>query len=42
VGSRQILGSLTQLVLNLAGMTAAGVATLLVQRRLWQRMARRR
>ncbi len=40
--SRQILGSLTQLVLNLAGMTAAGVATLLVQRRLWQRMARQR
>ncbi len=39
--SRQVLGSLTQLVLNLAGMTAAGVATLLVQRRLWQRMARR-
>jgi uncharacterized hydrophobic protein (TIGR00271 family) len=37
--SRQILGSVTQLVLNLAGMTLAGVATLLIQRRLWQRMA---
>jgi uncharacterized hydrophobic protein (TIGR00271 family) len=40
--SRQILGSLTQLVLNLAGMTVAGVATLLAQRALWRRTARQR
>lgn len=40
--SRQVLGSLTQLVLNLAGMTVAGVATLLVQRHLWRRLAQRR
>jgi len=37
---RQGLGSLTQLVVNLAGMTVAGVATLLVQRWLWHRLAR--
>ena len=35
--SRQILGSLAQLLVNLAGMTLAGVLTLLVQRRLWRR-----
>lgn len=38
----QIFGSLTQLLLNLVGLTVAGVATLLVQRRLWQRLARSR
>ncbi|HEV2888329.1 MAG TPA: DUF389 domain-containing protein [Jatrophihabitans sp.] len=37
--SGQILGSLAQLVLNLTGMTIAGVTTLLLQRRLWRRMA---
>ncbi|HEX8766726.1 MAG TPA: DUF389 domain-containing protein [Jatrophihabitans sp.] len=37
--SGQILGSLTQLVVNLAGMTIAGIATLLVQRQLWRRTA---
>jgi uncharacterized hydrophobic protein (TIGR00271 family) len=37
--SKQILGSLTQLLLNLAGMTIAGVTTLLVQRQLWRRNA---
>jgi uncharacterized hydrophobic protein (TIGR00271 family) len=35
--SRQILGSLAQLLVNLAGMTIAGILTLLVQRRLWRR-----
>ena len=34
---RQILGSLAQLLVNLTGMTVAGVVTLLVQRRLWHR-----
>jgi uncharacterized hydrophobic protein (TIGR00271 family) len=33
----QILGSLAQLLLNLTGMTVAGVATLLIQRQLWHR-----
>jgi uncharacterized hydrophobic protein (TIGR00271 family) len=37
--SGQILGSLAQLLVNLAGMTVAGVLTLLVQRRLWRRLA---
>ncbi|HEX8306593.1 MAG TPA: DUF389 domain-containing protein [Jatrophihabitans sp.] len=37
--SRQIMGSLTQLLLNLAGMTLAGIITLIVQRRLWRRTA---
>ena len=37
--SGQILGSVTQLLVNLAGMTVAGVLTLLVQRRLWRRAA---
>jgi uncharacterized hydrophobic protein (TIGR00271 family) len=37
--SRQILGSLAQLLVNLAGMTLAGITTLLVQRRLWGRSA---
>jgi uncharacterized hydrophobic protein (TIGR00271 family) len=37
--SRQILGSLAQLLVNLAGMTVAGVTTLLVQQRLWRRLA---
>ena len=36
----QVLGSAAQLLLNLAGMTVAGVATLLVQRQLWRRVAR--
>jgi uncharacterized membrane protein len=35
--SRQILGSLAQLLVNLSGMTIAGITTLLVQRRLWRR-----
>jgi uncharacterized hydrophobic protein (TIGR00271 family) len=39
--SHQILGSLTQLVVNLVGLTVAGVATLLVQRALWRRLAHR-
>jgi uncharacterized hydrophobic protein (TIGR00271 family) len=38
---RQILGSAEQLGVNLLGMTAAGVVTLLVQRRLWHRAAPR-
>jgi uncharacterized hydrophobic protein (TIGR00271 family) len=33
----QILGSLAQLMLNLTGMTVAGVVTLLIQRQLWHR-----
>jgi len=33
----QILGSLAQLLVNLTGMTVAGVVTLLVQRQLWHR-----
>ncbi|CAN5680871.1 DUF389 domain-containing protein [soil metagenome] len=37
---RQITGSLSQLALNLVGMTAAGVATLALQRRLWRRAGR--
>jgi hypothetical protein len=37
--SRQILGSLAQLLVNLAGMTVAGVTTLLVQQRLVRRLA---
>ena len=37
--SGQILGSSAQLLVNLAGMTVAGVLTLLVQRRLWRRIA---
>ena len=37
--SRQILGSLAQLLVNLTGMTVAGVLTLLVQRWLWRRSA---
>lgn len=36
---RQIIGSLAQLLLNLVGLTAAGVITLLIQRRLWHRAA---
>ncbi|MFL6161358.1 MAG: DUF389 domain-containing protein [Jatrophihabitantaceae bacterium] len=37
--TEQIRGSLAQLLLNLTGMTIAGVATLLVQRRLWHLFA---
>ena len=38
----EIGGSATQLVVNLFGMTVAGVATLLVQRTIWRRLHRRR
>jgi uncharacterized hydrophobic protein (TIGR00271 family) len=38
---RQILGSAEQLGVNLVGMTIAGVLTLIVQRGLWHRAARR-
>lgn len=38
---REMGGSAAQLGVNLLGMTAAGVATLLVQRLLWQRVRRR-
>jgi len=38
----QISGSLAQLGINLAGMTVAGIATLLVQRQLWRMIAARR
>lgn len=38
----QLGGAASQLGINLAGMTIAGVATLLVQRRLWATVARRR
>ena len=38
----QLAGSAAQLGINLAGMTAAGVVTLLLQRHLWQLVRRRR
>jgi hypothetical protein len=38
---RQMGGSAAQLGINLAGMTLAGVATLLLQRTIWRGFARR-
>lgn len=39
--TEQVAGSLTQLGLNLVGMTVAGVLTLLVQRGIWRHVQRR-